>query len=80
MDLKSGIGFEEYLKHEKGSSSKLLFKFHSRTHGLFEELDRHAKRGGSQKCPNCEACKESSEHVFFECASFDSQKPNFWFV
>ena len=28
---------------------------------------------GSQECPNCGACKESVEHVLFECASYDSQ-------
>ena len=28
----------------------------------------HAKRGGSQECPNCGACKESVERVIFECA------------
>ena len=30
--------------------------------------------GGSQECPNCGACKESVEHVVFECASYDSQR------
>ena len=33
-------------------------------------LGRHAKGGGSQKCPNCEACKESVEHLLFECAVY----------
>ena len=31
------------------------------------ELGRHASKGGSQECPNCEALKESVEHVLFEC-------------
>ena len=29
---------------------------------------------GSQECPNCGAIKESIEHFFFECASYDSQR------
>ena len=40
-------------------------------------MDRHAKRGGSQECPNGGACKESVEHVLFECASYGSQRQNF---
>ena len=67
----------EYLKRVKGPSSKLLFEFHSGTHGLYEELGRYAKGGGSQECPNCGACKESVEQVLFECASYDSQTRNF---
>ena len=38
---------------------------------MFEELDRYDNGGGSQECPNCGACKESVEHVLFECASYD---------
>ena len=34
------------------------------------------RRMGSQECPNCGPCKESVEHVIFECESYDSQKPN----
>ena len=41
---------------------------------MFEELSRHASMGGSQECPNCYACKESIEHVLFECASYDFQR------
>ena len=33
---------------------------------------------GSQECPNCGACKESVEHVLFECASYDSHRLNFF--
>ena len=76
-ELKRAVGFEEYLNHVKGPSSRLLFKFRSGTHGLFEELGRHANRGRSQECPNCGACKESVEHVLFECASYDSQRQIF---
>ena len=47
------------------------------THGLFEELGRDDKGGGSQECPNGGACKESVEHVLFECASYDSQRLDF---
>ena len=45
-------------------------------HGLFKELG-HAKRGESQEYLNCGVCKESVEHVLFECASYDSQRQNF---
>ena len=63
---------EEYLKHVNGPPSRLLFKFCSGTHGLFEEFGRHSKRSGSQERPNCEACKESVEHVLIECESYSS--------
>ena len=53
------------LRYVKGLPSRLFFKFCSGTHGLFEELGRHAKRGGSQECPNCGAWKESVEHVLY---------------
>ena len=65
------------MEYVKGAPSKLFFKFCSGTHGLFEELDRHTNRGGSQECPNCGACKESVEHVLFECTSYDSQCQKF---
>ena len=44
---------------------------------MFEELGRHDKVGGSQERPNCGACKELVEHVFFECASYDFQRLDF---
>ena len=69
---------EEYLKYVKGPLSRLFFTFLSGTHWLFEELGRHVKGGGSQECPNCGACKESVEHVLFECASYNSQRQNSW--
>ena len=77
-DLKTEVGFEEYLKYVKGADARLFFKFRSGTHGLFEELGRHVGRGGSQECPNCGALKESVEHVLFECVSYDSQRQNFF--
>ena len=49
-------------------------KFCSGTHGLFEDLGRRANEGGLQECANCGACKESVEHVLFECSSYDSQR------
>ena len=64
--MKGEIGFEEYLEYVKGAPSRSFFRFHSGTHGLFEELCRHVKAGGSQECPNCRACKESVEHVLFD--------------
>ena len=75
--LKRGVGFEEYLNYVKGPPSRWFFNFRLATHGLFEQLGRHAKRGGCQECPNCGACKESVEHVLFEFASYDSQRKNF---
>ena len=44
--MKREIGFEEDLECVKGTLSKLLFKFRSGTHGLFEELCRHDKGVG----------------------------------
>ena len=66
------------MQHIKRPSSRLLLKFRSGTHGLFEELGRRTKGGGSQECPNCRACRESVEHVVFECASYDCQTQNFF--
>ena len=37
--------YKEYLQHVKRPSSRFLLKFCSSTHGLFEELGRHAKGG-----------------------------------
>ena len=73
-ELKHVVRFEEYLKYVKGHPYRLFLKFRSGTHGLFEELGRHAKMGGSQECPNCGACKESVEHAVFKCASCDSKR------
>ena len=53
------------LEYVKRAPSRLLLKFRSGTHGLFEELGRHAK-GGSHKCRNCGACKESVSFGLFE--------------
>ena len=44
-ELKRGVGSGEYLKLVKGPSSRLFVKFSSGTHGVFEELGRHAKGG-----------------------------------
>ena len=41
-------------------------------------MGRHSNRGGLQECPNCGACKESVEHVLFECSSYDSQRQTFF--
>ena len=76
-ELKQVVGFDEYLKYVKGPPSILIFMFCSGTHELFEELGRHAKRGGSQECANFGDCKESVEHVLFECASCNSRRQNF---
>ena len=49
--------------------------------GKMYGFDMHpSKRGGSQECPNCGACKESVEHVLSECASYDSQRQLFWTI
>ena len=73
-ELKREIGFEEFLEYVKESPSSSFLKFRSGTHGLFEELNRHDKEGGSKVCPNRGACKESVERVLFECASYGSQR------
>ena len=75
--MRQEVGFEEYLEHINGPPSRLFLKLCSCTRGLFEELDRHMKRGVSQECPNCVACKESVEHVLFECVSYNSQRQIF---
>ena len=54
--LKWERGFEEYLENLKESRSRLFLKFHSGTHGLFEEYDGHYKGVRSHECSNCEAC------------------------
>ena len=41
-------------------------------------MGRHSNKGGLQECPNCGACKESVEHVLFECSSYDSQRQTFF--
>ena len=41
-ELKEEIELEEYLKYVKGAPSRLFLKFRLGTHGLFEELGRHA--------------------------------------
>ena len=56
--VKRKIGFEDYLEYVKAAPPRLFFKFCWGTLGLFEELSRHAMVGGSQECPNCEACKK----------------------
>ena len=63
--MKLEVGFENDLEDVMGAPSR-FFKFCTFTRGLFEELVRHAKGGGSQECPTCEACKESIEHVLLK--------------
>ena len=43
--MNRGVGFEEYLQHVKEPSSRLLLKFRSGIHALFEEWGRYAKGG-----------------------------------
>ena len=68
----------EYLEYVTGAPSGMFLNFRLGTHGLFEELGRHAKGDRSQECPDCGAYKESVEHVLFQCASSDSQRLVFW--
>ena len=75
--MKREIGLEEYLEYVKEAPSRLFLKFRLGTHWLFEELVKHDKGDGSQKCPNCRAGKKSVEHVLCECASYDSQRFDF---
>ena len=49
-ELKGEVLFEEYLKYVKGDPSRLFLKFHLGTHGLFEELGRHAGGDESEEC------------------------------
>ena len=72
--MKQENGFEDYVEYLKGTPSRLVCKFRSDTHVLIEELDRNDRVVWSQVCPNCGACKESVEHVHFECTSYDSQR------
>ena len=76
-ESKLRVGFEEYLKYVKEPLLDCFLKVPFGYHWLFEEWGRHAKRGGSQECPNCGAWKESVEHVLFQCASYDSQRQIF---
>ena len=41
-ELKRVVGLEEYSKYVNGPPSRLIFKFRSGAHGLFEELGSHA--------------------------------------
>ena len=79
-ELKQEIGFEEYSKYVKGAPSRLFLMFRLGTHGLVEELSRHAKGDGSRECPNYGACKELVEHVLFVHASYNSQTLIFWTI
>ena len=55
--------FDKYLQYVK---KPLLYCFFTFAHALLRiELGRHDKRGGSQDCPNCGACRESVDHVIF---------------
>ena len=38
------------------------------------------KEVGSLECPNCEACKESVEHVFFQYAHVGCMIPRYKFL
>ena len=77
MKLKWEVEFEEDLEFVKGAPFRLFYKFHSGTHVLFEELGKHANKGGLHECPNCGACKESVEHVLFGYRLYDTQRQNF---
>ena len=65
-ELKQEVGVEEYLDTINRAPSRFL-KFCSSSYGLFEECGKHADMGASQECLNCGSCKESVEHVLFEC-------------
>ena len=67
-ELKWEVEFEEYLKYLNGALIELFLKFCLGTYGLFQEsLGWHAGGDESKQCCNCEACKESVEHVLFMC-------------
>ena len=70
MYMYINIAFvEENLEYIKGAPFRAFKKFWLSTHGLFEELDKHASVDGSQDCPNYGACKESIVHVLFKYTS-----------
>ena len=46
-ELRWEIGFEEYLEYVKEGPSSFFLTFRSGTHGLYNELGKHAKRDGS---------------------------------
>ena len=68
------------LDHEIKSRGPQLYRLAMCGHvkSLNSDIVTPDKEGGSQECPNCGACKESVEHVLFECASYDSQRLDFF--
>ena len=49
------------------AGTRLLFKVHSGTHGLNEELDRHRGRKGKCMCNLCGEDCESVRHFLWNC-------------
>ena len=78
-ELKGEVGFEDYLEYVKEAPSRLFFKFCSGTHRLFEELDRHARREGSQECPIVSGLVRSLLSMFFMSVNhMISKDMSFW--
>ena len=44
------VDFKTYLQGVSDAGTRLLFKFRSGTHGLYEELSRHRGRNGRTEC------------------------------
>ena len=56
------------------AGSRLLFKFRSGTHWLYEALGR---REGMKECLLCDDECESVSHVLWECPAYSSLRSNF---
>ena len=71
------IEFKKYLHGAADAGSRLLFKFRSGTHGLYEELGRHRGRDGNKGCVFCGNECESVSHVLWECSAYSNSRADF---
>ena len=59
------------------AGSRLMFKFRSGTHWIYEALGRHRGREGMKECLLCDDECESVSHVLWECPAYSSLRSNF---
>ena len=71
------VEFKKYLNGVCDAGSRLLFKFRSGTHGLYEELGRHRGREGKTECSLCGDECENVSHVLWECSAYSSTRACF---